>query len=222
MNQETKEARNNLEELQIPSWVQPDGGSKKKRKKCKLNLYYVVSLICGIIIGLTMMITVVVKNLDHGRKVIVEQTSYYEEILNEQENVIEELNQQQLDVADNLYKTVKLACEDSDNEVIKRLWKEKFPNKKSFTKDRTQGLIIIYVMFDNHIELKTDAQVADAVQSVSAATIGLWQKMELYNTYYEFYLFWVNNWNDSQYIRMIEGEKENNFQPKQIQQTQTY
>lgn len=224
MNQETKETNNNLEGLQIPDWVQPGGGIPKKRKRKRniFGIFYTI-LSLAVIIGLVIVLLGYIERerayYEEEYKLIVEQVNYYENALKEQDSVILEIQQDEWTVADELYQAVKDVCTNSDDEVIQRLWKEKFPKKKSFTDDRSTGIVTIYALLDNHLEIRSNSAVLDAVQSIDITKMELKNEVDIYNMYCEFYSFWVNEWNDSFYTVSKEGKRTNKFQPKTINLT---
>ena len=224
MNQETKETSNNLDGLQIPDWVQPNGGDDKKKKRKRSRAYIIRTAVStGIIVGLVFILLGYIDRerayYEDERELFVEQVTHYEELLNDQQSIIEEIQIDEWTVSDELYQAVKDVCKNSDDEVIQRLWKEKFPKKNTFTDDRASGIVKIYAMLDNHIEIRCDDRVLNAVQSIDVAKLELKNAVDIYNTYYEFYSFWVDEWNESYYTVRKEGKKKNEFQLKEINLT---
>ena len=151
------------------------------------------------------------KKFDNSQyKLITEQVEKTESKIKETNENIETMKQDELELADELYFSVKDCIENLDkseeNVVIKKLWKQKFPDDDTFQDDRTQGGLTIYALLDNHIEIRSDKAVLDTLQSIDLAKISLSNEVKCYNMWVESYNFWVEAWNKSRFIVKKNGK----------------
>ena len=229
MNDETRNLEENKLEVEIPSFLN-NGENKKiserQRRIMKRNRirkrWYRIQTIASIVIIAILAIVIIgfvqteKKYAQNEYKLNVEQVNKYKALLDEQTGLIEEIQQNEWEVADDFYRAVKKVCKKSDDEVIQRLWKEKFPNDESFTDDRAGGIVTIYALLDNHVEIRCDDNVLNNLQTVDMIKLELRNAVDTYNLYYEYYSFWVDEWNSSSYTVMKEGKLKNEYKPKQI------
>lgn len=137
--------------------------------------------------------------------VTMQVNSYDTSLANQADNIVEIINDQ-YELSDDLYKYTVEAVNSVGDEVATRVFRKEFPTDDDFYNDRTNGVVKIYAFLDKYPEIKCQDMVLYAIGNIDTNKVELKNKIGLYNTNVDFYIFWANQWNDSSYIVNKEGK----------------
>jgi hypothetical protein len=187
----------------VAKYKNPDGSHTERYKRLRyrwMNWVYPLFLIAIMAFNLLLMYRIFSDDADVGMATY-EKASQYEDSLVIMENKLSGLNEQYDDAACNFYYTVKDICTSSDDEVLVRLFEEKFPTDDVFMEDLRSGIITINAMLDNHVDVKCQSEVLDALQELYQLNGDMETDVDKYNFYLTCYQFWASEYNDTFYGR---------------------
>lgn len=176
------------------------GEEKEEIKKhtFKDNIWYIVLIaIIFIVVG------ILIYNKFQYSEVIVNQVRYYDSMLDASQQRIIQLQKDERDLIFDLYTAVKECCVESESEILKRLWFEKFPIDDVIAEDPDTGLIMIYALLINHPEIRFNVNVAQSLVNIENNHRELSSKIDNYNLLLNFYMAWANEYNESVLCKLI-------------------
>lgn len=178
---------------------------RRRRKPVNWNTLGMVATIFTLIVMIVMMGFIIRNDIKHA-EFIVSQVEYYDDQLSMYDKKILEIQISETNLLDELYNVVKEACNNSDDEALKMLWKAEFETDEVFTVNRSKGVIALYAMFNNHPDIKYDVTVAQALYDLDCNRTYLENTVDTYNMMFDHYKFWATDYAKSTICKFIGGE----------------
>lgn len=178
---------------------------RRRRKPVNWNTLAMVATIFTLVVMIVMMGLIIRNDIKHA-EFIVDQVEYYDNQLSIYDSKILEIQVSETNLIDELYNVVKEACNNSDDEALKMLWKAEFETDEVFTVSRSKGIITLYAMLDNHPDIKYDVTVAQALYDLDCNRTYLENTVDTYNMMFDHYKFWATDYSRSTLCKFIGGE----------------
>ena len=140
-------------------------------------------------------------------EVIKESVEEYESMMEDKTTYLRNLEQEEIELEDLLYDRIVEVYKKSDDRVFKYIFEERYPSTKYYKTNRRESFIIIYAMLEICPELKGDEEVSDLVSEITITLDEMENSVYTFNSYLEKYNEFVEELNNSSYVKYWEGTK---------------
>lgn len=182
-------------------------GRRRRKRRRRLNWIAVMNLISLIMsFAIVIMICIMVKFSITQAKFVTGQVKYYDKQCTVYNIKVREIQKNEIDLMDKLYDAVKKSCKNSNNEVLIILWDTEFETDEVFSGNRSNGMISLYAILNNHPDVRYDVPVAQALYDLECNQTRLENTVDTYNMMFDSYRFWAVEYMDSAICYLTNGK----------------